>query len=103
MTKIKPEAKVGDFLISPAVKTSTSGVHDNPTNEERDRRKEDDERQAKHSPGVPTPGQEPTPGEVRAGAEMDASLAAAREGVGPDQEIPIAVVDPVSGTRFEIP
>lgn len=103
MTNTKPEVKVGDFLFGVTVKPSTSAAHDNPTNEERDRRKEDDKRQAEHGLGAATPGQEPTPGEVRAGAEMDASLQRAREGIGPEQEIPIAVIDPVSGTRFEIP
>ena len=107
MTKIKPEVQEGDFLFSPTVKTSTSAVHDNPTNDERDRRKEDDKRQAEHGLGAPTPGQEPpaapTPGEVRAGADMAASIDRAREGVEPEQEIPIPLVDPVSGGRFEIP
>ena len=103
MTKITSEVQEGDFLFGVTVKPSTSAVHDNPTNDERGRRKEDDVRQAEHGLGAATPGQEPTPGEVRAGADMAASIERAREGVEPEQEIPSSVVDPVSGKRFENP
>ncbi|MEP7123449.1 MAG: hypothetical protein ABJE95_21155 [Byssovorax sp.] len=99
MTKIVPGAKVGDFVIGPAMKTSTSDVHDSVVNEERNRREEEDQHAAEHGLGAPTPGREaptePTEGEKRAGADIDASIAAAREGDQP--EMPIFLTDPLTG------
>src|SRR4051812_38151960 len=60
--------KVGGVVITPTVPRSTSGAHDTPLSQDRDRRKDEDQHVAEHGEGAPMPGRE-APEELTAGEQ----------------------------------
>jgi hypothetical protein len=92
---------IGDYAIQVTPAGGTCDRLDTEANRERARREEDDERVAQHFAGEP--GDEA--GEAAAQADVDASIAAAREKAagGGGGDLPILLRDPITGAIIPQP